>query len=178
MKKVYTAIILIVLLCGGVLSANYIFLQRHMNEVLKEDPRNDGISVWVYYKWFVNSSEINYELRSVSAENSSLDVSRVMLQFAEKVKDYDFSKVYLSYRGKDKFYLKGEYFKTLGQEYGIQNPVYTLRTIPENVYMLNGERAYSVWEGGLLGVMGKQMEDLSDFSKAWYLDDFIKSMSD
>lgn len=36
MKKVYTAIILIVLLCGGVLSANYIFLQRHMNEVLKE----------------------------------------------------------------------------------------------------------------------------------------------
>ncbi|WP_220270203.1 hypothetical protein, partial [Klebsiella pneumoniae] len=80
------------------------------------------------------------------------------------------SKVYLSYRGKDKFYLKGEYFKTLGQEYGIQNPVYTLRTIPENVYMLNGERAYSVWEGGLLGVMGKQMEDLSDFSKAWYLD--------
>ncbi len=114
-KKVYTAIILIVLLCGGVLSANYIFLQRHMNEVLKEDPRNDGISVWVYYKWFVNSSEINYDLRSVSAENSSLDVSRVMLQFAEKVKDYDFSKVY---------------------------------------------------------------EDLSDFSKAWYLDDFIKSMSD
>ncbi|WP_220226253.1 YdgA family protein, partial [Klebsiella pneumoniae] len=98
MKKVYTAIILIVLLCGGVLSANYIFLQRHMNEVLKEDPRNDGISVWVYYKWFVNSSEINYDLRSVSAENSSLDVSRVMLQFAEKVKDYDFSKVYLSYR--------------------------------------------------------------------------------
>ena len=87
MKKVYTAIILIVLLCGGVLSANYIFLQRHMNEVLKEDPRNDGISVWVYYKWFVNSSEINYDLRSVSAENSSLDVSRVMLQFAEKVKD-------------------------------------------------------------------------------------------
>ncbi|MFP2608696.1 hypothetical protein, partial [Escherichia marmotae] len=79
---------------------------------------------------------------------------------------------------KDKFYLKGGYFKTLGQEYGIQNPVYTLRTIPENVYMLNGERAYSVWEGGLLGVMGKQMEDLSDFSKAWYLDDFIKSMSD
>ncbi|HIF6286343.1 TPA: hypothetical protein ACX3LL_004619 [Enterobacter asburiae] len=99
MKKVYTAIILIVLLCGGVLSANYIFLQRHMNEVLKEDPRNDGISVWVYYKWFVNSSEINYDLRSVSAENSSLDVSRVMLQFAEKVKDYDFSKVYLSYTG-------------------------------------------------------------------------------
>ena len=46
------------------------------------------------------------------------------------------------------------------------------------MYMLNGERAYSVWEGGLLGVMGKQMEDLSDFSKAWYLDDFIKSMSD
>ncbi|MCP5798763.1 hypothetical protein NL298_26145, partial [Klebsiella pneumoniae] len=99
MKKVYKAIILIVLLCGGVLSANYIFLQKHMNEVLKEDPRNDGISVWVYYKWFVNSSEINYDLRSVSAENSSLDVSRVMLQFAEKVKDDDFSKVYLSYRG-------------------------------------------------------------------------------
>ncbi|MDS0036743.1 hypothetical protein PSS63_23190, partial [Enterobacter hormaechei subsp. xiangfangensis] len=78
--------------------------------------RNDGSSVWVYYKWFVNSCEINYDLRSVSAENSSLDGSRVMLQCAEKVKDYDFSMVYLSYRGKVKFYLKGVYFKTLGQE--------------------------------------------------------------
>ncbi|MCB8043797.1 hypothetical protein JM654_04740, partial [Microbacterium oxydans] len=69
-----------------------------MNEVLKEDPGMMVLAFGFYYKWFVNSSEINYDLRSVSAENSSLDVSRVMLQFAEKVKDYDFSKVYLSYR--------------------------------------------------------------------------------
>ncbi|WP_217433091.1 hypothetical protein, partial [Serratia marcescens] len=78
----------------------------------------------------VNSSEINYYLSSVSSENSSMDVSRVILQFAEKVKDYDFSNFYLSYIGKDNFYLKVEYFKTLVQEYGIQKPVYTLRTIP------------------------------------------------
>ncbi|MDR9988479.1 hypothetical protein, partial [Enterobacter hormaechei] len=61
MKKVYTAIILIVLLCGGVLSANYIFLQRHMNEVLKEDPRNDGISA-VSYKHLTLPTKLEVEM--------------------------------------------------------------------------------------------------------------------
>lgn len=151
-------------------------LQRHMNTVLLEDPRNKGIKVWVHYKWFINPTELKYDLRDISGKNSPLDVNRVLLQFAEKIKDKEFNKVYLGFRGDDKFFLKGEYFQTLGKEYEFQNPVYTLRTMPENVYMLDGEHAYGIWEGGLLGVMGKQMEDLNTFAKDWYLDDIVKSL--
>ena len=56
-------------------------------------------------------------------------------------------------------------------EYGIQNPVYTLRSLPQNVYNLDGTQAFSTWTGGLIGVVGKQMEDLSEFHKQWYIND-------
>jgi len=32
-----------------------------------------------------------------------------------------------------KFVLEGDYFQTLGKEYGTQNPVYTMRTFPEKL---------------------------------------------
>jgi len=49
--------------------------------------------------------------------------------------------------------------------------------MPENVYSLGGERMYGAWTGGWLGVMGKQMEDLNNFAKDWYLDDVIKELN-
>lgn len=152
---------------------NYFTLQRHMINVLKDDPRNEGVKVWVHYKWFINPSELKYDLRGISGENSALDVNRVMLQFSEKIKDKQFNKVYLSYRGKDKFYFKGSYFQNLGKEYEFQNPVYTLRTMPENVYTLDGDLQYGSWTGGWLGVTSKQMEDLNQFSKDWFLSEVI-----
>ncbi|MDS7930674.1 hypothetical protein RMB13_14570 [Acinetobacter sp. V102_4] len=176
MSKVYKFIVVLVGFVAIVFSLNYYMLQRHMNTVLLEDSRNNGVKVWVHYKWFINPTELKYDLRDISGKNSPLDVNRVLLQFAEKIKDKEFNKVYLGFRGDDKFFLKGEYFQTLGKEYEFQNPVYTLRTMPENVYMLDGEHAYGIWEGGLLGVMGKQMEDLNTFAKDWYLDDIVKSL--
>lgn len=175
MPRVYKLIIAAIVCAGiAIFSLNYFMLQRHMNNVLNDDSRNKGIKVWVHYKWFINPTEIKYDLRSISGENSALDVNRVMLQFSEKIKDKEFKKVYLSHKSKDKFYFKGDYFKNLGQEYGEQNPIYTLRTMPENVYMLNGDHAYSTWEGGWLGVMNKQMDDLNTFAKDWYLSDMVK----
>lgn len=67
--------------------------------------------------------------------------------------------------------LKGDYFQTIGLEYGVQNPVYTLRTLPENVYTLEGKQAFGSWTGGWLGVVGKQMEDLNEFHRLWFMSD-------
>lgn len=169
MSKLKVILISCFLIVVGVLGVNYFLLQRHMNYVLSNDPRNENIRVWVYYKWFVNPTEFKYDLRSISGNTSALDVNRVMLQFAEQIKDKNYNKVYLCYKGKDKFYLKGDYFQNLGKEYGFQNPIYTLRTMPENVYTLDDKHKYDTWEGGWLGVMGKQMEDLNSFAQDWYL---------
>ena len=63
----------------------------------------------------------------------------------------------------------------LGQEYEKQNPVYTMRTFPENVYGVDGTQAFGSWTGGLLGVLGKQMGDFSELHKQWYIADLTKS---
>ena len=69
-----------------------------------------------------------------------------------------------------KFVLEGDYFQTLGKEYGTQNPVYTMRTFPEKLYSPDGQRAFGRWSGGLLGIVGKQMEDFTEFHKQWYVE--------
>ncbi|NNH77378.1 hypothetical protein HLH17_06780 [Acinetobacter sp. ANC 5380] len=177
-KKLYLipSVTIVVLLI--VFAINYFMLQRYMNDVLSKDSRNDGIKVWVHYKWFVNPTEIKYDLRKISGDSSNIDTMRVMLQFAEQLQNQNFKKVYLSYKGTDKFYFKGDYFQVLGKEYEFQNPIYTLRTMPENVYTLDGDLKYGSWEGGWLGVMNKQMDDLKDFSEQWYLIDMADEVSD
>lgn len=53
------------------------------------------------------------------------------------------------------------------------NPVYTIRTLPEKLRRPDGSRAFSVWTGGMIGVLGAQMDDVNNFAGQWYLDDAI-----
>lgn len=154
-----------------VYGVNYFTLQSPMSEILYADPRNKGITVSVHFGKYINPSELVFDLRDVSSLNSRADVSRVLLQYAEALKAKKFERVVLAYNGNNKFHLKGSYFRNLGEEYGTQNPVYTMRTLPENVYELDNTAAFGTWTGGLLGVVGKQMEDFNDFHKRWYLAD-------
>ncbi|GJA39145.1 hypothetical protein KAM342_43880 [Aeromonas caviae] len=112
-------------------------------------------------------------LREVKSDKSPMDVSRVLLQLSETLKDNNYKKVILSFKGGSKFMLEGDFFKETGMEYGIQNPVYTLRSLPQNVYNLDGTKAFPTWTGGLIGVLGKQMEDLTEFHKQWYINELV-----
>ncbi|MCE5318841.1 MAG: hypothetical protein LLG04_15955 [Parachlamydia sp.] len=150
---------------------NYIQLQMPMNDVLSNDQRNAGIRVSVHYKYFIYPGTLTYNLSSVSGKNSMADVFRVLLQFADKIQSKRFDLVELGYKSSIKFQIRGEYFQTLGKEYSWQNPIYTMRTFPENVLLPNGSRAYPVWKGGWLGIMMKQTEDFNDFHKRWYLEE-------
>ena len=105
-----------------------------------------------------------------------VDVFRRLLKAAEALKDRDYARVYLSSHGKEKFYLEGAYFKQIGEERNFQNPVYTIRTFPENVYRLDGTRAFGSWEGGFIGVMGQQMNDANDLQKEWWVDDALADL--
>lgn len=163
---VVTALIILV-----VFSWNYISLQKNIFEIVESDSRNTGISIFSHFNWFINPNIIVFDIRGVSPDKSPMDVSRVLLQLSEKLKEEEYESIILSFKGKSKFMLKGDFFKETGLEYGIQNPVYTLRNLPKNVYNLDGTSAFSTWTGGLLGVLGKQMEDLSEFHKQWYIND-------
>lgn len=175
MKKTFIIIcISILLVILGIYGFNYFQLQTKMNKVLKDDPRNKGIKVSVHFSNYIKTSTLVYDLKSISESNSTLDVFRVLLQFSERIKSKKFETVELSFKGKTKFKINGNYFQTLGEEYSWQNSAYTMRTFPENLMNLDGSRAYSMWTGGWLGVVGKQMEDFNDFHKNWYLADVIK----
>jgi hypothetical protein len=156
---------------AAIAADNYLSLQSKMNAVVKNDPRNTGVEVSVRYSHFVERSVLVYDLKSVGSTNSMADVFRVLLQFAEAVKSREFTSVELAFRGQTRFLLPGEYFKKLGEEFGSQNPVYTMRTFSENVLQPDGSHAFPTWTGGLLGVVGKQMEQFNDFHKQWYVGD-------
>jgi hypothetical protein len=143
-------------------------LQSDMDGVLRADPRNAGIAVSLHTR--DGGSKLVYDLTSVAPTNSVADVFRVFLQFASREKDREFNSVELGFRGASRFLIRGDYFKQLGQEFGTQNPIYTIRTFPEHLTKLDGSPAYPTWTGGLLGVSGKQMEDFNDFHRQWWLD--------
>lgn len=140
-------------------------LQERMTDVINNDERNTGILVKPYMK---SGDILVFDLQSISGENSRLDVFRVFLQFAEKNTDMTFQRVELAYKGNEKFYIDGLYYKQIGEEYSWQNPVYTIRKFPANLYYPNGTRAYSEWTGGLLAVLNEEMDDFLDFHKQWY----------
>jgi hypothetical protein len=160
----------------AIAGANYFLVQSSAQQVLGSDERNQGVSVFAHYQYFVDPSVLVIDLSKVSGTNSPADVTRVLLQFAKSQKSKRFELVKLAHQGKPKFMLKGEYFQTLGIEFGDQNPVYTMRTLPENVYNLDGTAAFGTWTGGMIGVLGNQMEDFNEFHKKWYIADLASNL--
>ncbi len=171
-KLTFGMVIAVTLIIAG---ANYFQLQRPMGLVCDEDPRNEGIKVFVHYRYFVDPTVVVYDLRAVSEKSSPMDVTRVLLQFAVRQKEKSVTAVELAYKGQEKFRIQGEYFKTLGNEYGTQNPMYTIRTLPENLYKPDGKQAFGNWTGGMLGVLGRQMQDFTEWHRAWYINDLATS---
>lgn len=173
MARLVAIFLAALLLAGGAVAAwNYTTLQQQAQDVCTADSRNAGIKVLAHYGGFVNPNVLVFDLRGLSGDNSPMDVTRTLLQYAERQKDRRFDRVILSYKGTAKFELEGDYFRTLGKNYEHKNPVYTLRTLPENVYRLDGSPAFGTWTGGLLGVVGKQMEDLNELHRQWYLEEY------
>ncbi|WP_225768162.1 hypothetical protein [Inquilinus sp. Marseille-Q2685] len=142
-----------------------------LRSALSDDPRNEGLSIWAYHRLGVLPGELVFDVRGLAPRNSASDVVRVLLQYARAQKGSSFDHVTLAYRGEARFRIDGRYFSKLGAEYDYQNPLYTLRTMPENIYTPAGLRAYDSWTGGILGVTARQMEDLNDFTRDWFLRD-------
>ena len=172
MKKIFLFVFPAILIALAIIiGVNYSSAQKPIAVVLENDPRNSGIEMSAHYGGYIDPDTMVIDLKNVSGDKSPLDVFRVLLQFSNKIKDKKFDWVLLQSKGKTKFKIKGDYFQQLGQEYGRQNPVYTTRTFPENLYTKDGYKAFSVWTGGLLGVLKRQMEDFQEFNRKWFIED-------
>lgn len=114
------------------------------------------------------------DLRRVDADAATVDVLRALFQSAQSHKVSRFDQVLLAHRGMPKFALDGAYYTQLGQEFGEQNPVYTIRTLPQNVRKLDGTPAYETWSGGMPGILNRQMEDVNQFPRDWFIANLAK----
>lgn len=148
---------------------NYVSVGSKAAEVINRDTRNTdaGISISAHYAYYVDPTMIVFDVRDFK-KASCLDMLRVLFSFAGEMRGHRYSRVVLEHNGAAKFFLVGSYFQTLGDGYaGGENPMYLIRTLPENVYFTSGNAAYGHWTGGWLGVLGKQMEDVNTFCGQW-----------
>lgn len=117
-----------------------------------------------------------FDLRDVSPQAAPVDVFRALFRTAEALRDEPITALHLAFRGETRFILPGEAFRTIGAEFAWQNPLYTLRTLPEKLLTPDGQPAFGRWSGGVLGVAGEQMEDVNEMSSSWYLEDIIADL--
>lgn len=160
---------------GLIWIGNWAAIHRPVASSWADDSRNEGIDIWTHYAWWVQPDTLVLDIRDVSLSKAAVDVMRMVFRAAEVMKDRDFDTVILAYRGETRFVMDGDDFTVLGQQaaYG-ENPVYMLRTFPEKLRTPSGARAFPMWEGGVLGVLSKQMEDLTELQQQWYLRDMIR----
>lgn len=135
--------------------------------VLGRDDRNAVTSVHVYRSWLIHPRDITVDLVA-SDGAATVDLTRAIFQAAEALKGREFGRVILAHQGKPMFMMEGAAFSQLGQEYSSgQNPIYLIRTLPEQLYLPDGTAAYGSWTGGWLGVLGRQLDDVNAFGRAW-----------
>lgn len=147
-----------------------------INQVRVNAPAQDAThtaQVWAYYRFGVLPTVIVFDIRDLTPTASAASVIGDLLRLSAELKDREFDAVHLAWRGETRFILPGEQFRTIGREYAYQNPVYTIRTLPQHLLRPDGRPAYSTWSGGMLGVLGAQMEDVNRFAGEWFIDDYI-----
>ncbi|MES3016757.1 MAG: hypothetical protein V4721_03215 [Bacteroidota bacterium] len=174
MKRIIWIITALIILVSGTYLFNYFNLVKPISLKTEQDERNKGITFGVHYKNYVQTETLIFDLKTVPSDKAIIDIFRVLLQTSSALKESDFQTINLSFNGRTKFILKGKYFKELGKGYDSQNPVYIMRTFPQHLYNINGQAAYNEWNGGVLGVLGKQMEDFKDFHDKWYLNELTR----
>ncbi|MBX3173721.1 MAG: hypothetical protein KF709_04880 [Gemmatimonadaceae bacterium] len=154
---------------ASVAVANHLLVSSPVLEAVSQDTRNSGFRLKARFSHYINPVVLVLDLAEVQSA-APIDLLRGLFQAAAALeqKGRRFERIVLSRSGTEVFHIGGEDFSELGAEYAAgQNPIYLVRTLPEKLLLPDGTSAYSSWSGGLLGVVGKQMEDVSAAANRW-----------
>lgn len=129
----------------------------------------DRATVVTYRSWLMSPTRIVFDIWSLNGEASMADIDRMLFKAASALKDRSYDGVILAYHGKARFLLDGERFRTIGEEWPDQNPIYVVRTIQQSITHVDGSEAFPQWTGGWLGVLGKELEQHRELHERWYM---------
>lgn len=168
-KRLFVISAVVLLAAGAVGGINYCLVSDPVARELAADARNRVFDLDAHYEHYVDSSTLVLDLRD-TRKAAPIDLMRGVLQAARRLhsEGQDFKKVVLARRGVPVFVMDGDDFDRFGAQFAAgENPVFLVRTLPENLRRPNGEAAFSTWDGGWLGVVGKQLEDVNAMSEEW-----------
>jgi hypothetical protein len=148
---------------------NFLFVGQPVQKAVRADSRNQGYSLSAHYGYYVNPNVLVLDLSAVESA-APVDLFRGLFQSAKALHESGrrFDKVVLAKDGTPVFLMEGKEFSALGAEFSAgQNPVYLIRTLPEKLFRPTGQAAFGRWEGGWLGVLGKQIGDANEAGNQW-----------
>ena len=146
---------------------NFGLFQQPVNAVLQRDSRNQGISVRVHWRWYVDPTVLVYDLRDIPANATVVDALRPLLHFAYKQKDRQFLRVDLAWRGTARYSIKGSDFAELGRQYVNRSPVDTMVVMPGILRRPDGSKAFPARPGPFTEQNSQLLIDFTTFVNTW-----------
>ncbi len=129
-------------------------------ELKNLDPANNGINIAVTAPWYNPHKQLAFNVGKPDERDfDRLDVTRCLLQCAQQLSDYDFTRIYLCNKGDRLYYINADDFKQLGQQYKNGETLNTLSLyvrLPQVTYTLNDSLAFPVHEGMLSSISDAQ----------------------
>lgn len=171
-KHILWILPLIAFIAGAIYFYNYFTLQIPANNIATMDSRNIGLQISVRYNYYVDFNNINFNLQDIK-DNSHEDIIRALFQYAWILRGngMEFDHVYLCRQGERKFMIDGIYFKELGEEYNVEEPMLLVFNFPMNLYYPDGTRVYPEYKeeatGTDLVLATQQLKDFNEFMKKW-----------
>jgi hypothetical protein len=126
------------------------------------------VNASAYYSHLLTTDTIVFDLKQSSSSGARrIDPVHLLMQFAAKFDFNGLDRVILARDGTPKFYVDASDLKELASSYDAGGRIWAFNHLPERSRTMSGERAYSEWTGGWLGVAQRQADDLNSFIQAW-----------
>lgn len=143
--------------------ANFLLLQQPMNEILYANPAFQGMSVSAHYDYWIVPGVVVYDLKGLGNENTPLQVHTAFLEYAKAMKDHQFDRVVLRWRGRERFTLDGATFQKAGLEYAKRNFGFVLFDLPRLFQPLGTQEPPDTADA----------DALMEFHRHWYGDELL-----
>lgn len=163
--------VLVAVLAGLVAIVALMFLVTRnsgLQALLDQCSSRHGIQVQVYYESAFSKRDVVFDFQGISGSSvRRIDPVHLLLQFGHQLDTSATHRLILARNGRNLMYLRSSDLKELTHEYTFGNPVWAFHHLPERLLTMSGANAYARWEGGWLGVVQKQTEQLNTFIGDW-----------